>query len=512
MMRRLLWSAVVIAAWFTAGVLLDACYPIERPSGGASQVQNVQEQAIAKPVWLWSIARLFRLDTTTAKVGEQTQEVLSEAASTRDKRVQYFVTTESRDGHWNLALAEVDVFGSLPVRSFPLLQVIATDRNAYEDVYAARPLLTADETIIYVAVTEHRGKSWVTSLVRLDLTDGTVSKPLSVFDAPAPWGANVNLALSRDEKRIYLVRTFDDKVGADSPIATRVAVVQTEPLEVQEVWEIGEPIIAESVWSDVLVAPNGQELYLLETLWKQDGNPGLDFVSVGLEDGQVHFKTELVRDTLDTGCDVRWRFVPNGTDLWTWCSTKVQYLDPDTGKISFELPLQDPLKGIGLAEYVLAKDGKTLYMALPMSREIIVADVEARTVVRSVQLQDRALAPNFGRTLAQLFYNTADAKMGGRPMVAMNLDETWIAFTEIKSYDAGDGVWVVDLATLEPKGHWLRGQEISSVRASQDGSELYAIDVDLNQMLVLDPMTGNVLRSLRMPLVGHAGMLADVQR
>ena len=64
---------------------------------------------------------------------------------------------------------------------------------------------------------------------------------------------------------------------------------------------------------------------------------------------------------------------------------------------------------------------------------------------------------------------------------------------------------------MEPLGHWLLGQEISSVRASADGSELYALNVDLDRMQVLDPGTGTVLRSFQMPLADHAGMLADVQ-
>jgi hypothetical protein len=384
------------------------------------------------------------------------------------------------------------------------------DPDLYENLLATIRL-SRDEAVAFIALTRFENECWVTSIVRADLRNNTASKPHPVVRAPALWGPSPTIALSPDEKSLFVARSDARPPALNKIYTTHITQVDLSTMNVVRTMTLPGEIESDSVWVQVETSPDGKYVYTFENIWRDAGDYEMRFSSLDLTDGKLLVSEFNHRSTNETGCDSRYYLMRGDANhAWQWCVIFVQYLDLQTGRIAEKVNLLDPLSGGSFAEYTLSQDGKTLYTAYPMERRVSVLDLTSRAVRTSPALHDRARLPDLRRALTGLFITTASAKGLARPAVALSRDEKWLAFVDLRDFTTVDGVWVVNTQTLEPYGHWLRGEEIVGVRSSIDGSQLHVLHRLTNELRTLDPETGNAMHTLKLPHDIY-GFIADLQ-
>jgi len=167
--------------------------------------------------------------------------------------------------------------------------------------------------------------------------------------------------------------------------------------------------------------------------------------------------------------------------------------------------------------YMLASpDGQFVYYIDAITKEVFVLDLVQRKFVRQTVLSDSKSRPTYsplGQLLARLsalFVGSASAKMYAQPGAILSADGKRLYFVDVQDFDRGNGLWAVETATLKMIGHWLTGKDIDGVMLSLDGRELYAASSNDNNVYVLEPLTGETRRALRLDFkpVGLVGAQA----
>lgn len=508
MFRRIFFLILLLWLWLAGGVLLEACRAPALPPTLVPPTATAVPQT-RSAVWLWTDSRLGAVDTTTGALLNQTDAVIGEIVSTRDKRRQFAVTWAQPETTSNLYLTTIDLAQGATSRVL-LGTVQAGVPTIYESV-SATALVSRDERTVYAAVTHQIKGNWRTDLYRIDLDTRQPSPATTVFDSPAPWVPGVNLDQTPDGKQILLARSGNHGTAQDRRYSTEVAVIDGGTLQTARTFNLPGETKVDSVWANIQPSSDGSSIYVFEHIWRNADTFELRFSSFDAETGQLQLSFLNPRGAPDTGCGLRFYRVPNGRELWNWCGLNVQFLDPETGKFTDRVDLQNPMRGGSFADYVLSRDGKTLYTVYPIERQVVVFDLDTRKILRETTLPEQSSLPDFSRTLAQLFVNRASAKLLARPIMTLAPDESWLAFVDARDFETFDGIRVVETATLKPRAHLLRRKQVAGVRASFDGGSIYTLVPNSNQMHSLNSTTGELERTVQLPFLSNSGFLADVQ-
>lgn len=513
-MRRILLVGVLVAVWLGGGVLVQGCGKAAatlEPLSTAVPAVAPTDVAAKAAVWMWSDARLVAVDTVTGELLGASDKILGEAVQTLDRRWEYRVMFVQPDTETLVYLTVLDLLNPSDPKRILLDTFPLGAPNFYEKVLAT-VLLSSDEQTVYVALTQEVKGKWRTDLVRIDLKTDTVSRWNGILEDAAEWGPNVTLAATADGAQVLVARSVARWQGVKRFYSTRVVQVDTGTGKVTWDGVIPGDVNADNNYAVVEVTPDDTKFYVIDYSWLDSGESELRFTSYAFENHQLLVSNVNVLSARDTGCDWRFYFGQN-QDLWQWCGDVLRYLDPATGKFSGTVALRDGTRGSSsFAEYVISRDGKSLYTVFPVEREVVVMDLATRQVTQRAVLRDQAAMPSFRRALLGLFTGTADAKALSRPVMAMSPDEKWLAFVDLRDYlEGGDGLWAVETATLKPLGHWVKTDEIVGLRASADGKQLYALNGKTQKLQVLDVSSGAVVRALKLPVLSSSGLLGDTR-
>ncbi len=503
MVRRLSVVILLIGLWFVSGIVLESL-----PALAPLSVSRIEPSLLAatnQAVWIWKNSQLAAIDTTNGALIGQTQDVLGERVSTRDKRTQYLITTELRDSQRVLALTGIDLMTGEQLPPIQLDTVTKVSVEPYDDVPGAITVLSADEKTAYVILTERVGIAREVRLIRVDLVQHKADSPITLFHGVVSWTFAGSAALSQDGKRIFVTRTFEPAGSERDTFATRLIEVNLETRTVMPEVEFTKEVNANGVGAQVIPAPDGKSLYIMQSIWYDRAGTAFRFIEFSLENGQVKM---ALNKADESGCDTFFHRAPNHQDLWNWCYGFIRFLDPRSGQI-VQSELRPPITGgASPSDYVLSADGKTLIAVFPAVREVVVFDLATRAVLRRSTMPTQAYF-DFRRELARLLVQTASAKFFARPMLTLTHDEKWLAFVDVKDMEAGDGMWIVDTTSLKPIAHVFRQEKVWGVRTSWDGRALYALAGDPNKLYALDPSNGQVRTMLNVPFVESWGFVED---
>ena len=140
----------------------------------------------------------------------------------------------------------------------------------------------------------------------------------------------------------------------------------------------------------------------------------------------------------------------------------------------------------------LSPGGETLYVvngAAGIAHEI---DTAGAAVRRSVELEAPGAGSGLLERLLVLLAPVARAKVGVvNPVVLAPDGGTLYAL-------GATGILVVDTEDLEVRGHYLSGYEyhLNSLAVSGDGKALYAVSLEPNRLLRLEPETGKIVAAV----------------
>ncbi len=384
-------------------------------------------------------------------------------------------------------------------------------KELYEEALTTTEL-SADERTAFVALTRGENRDWVTDIIRVHLDTRLADPPKTVMRAPAAWGPNPTMSLTPDEQHIFVARANSRYENTKRFYSTRIVQVNATTLEVVNKFIVPEDIQTDANWVQVIASPSGDSFHVFENIWRDNGVFELRYSQFEETSDRPIITKIHQRSAFDTGCDSRFYLQPGDPRYaWQWCVTYVQFLDLQTGEFAAQVQLPQGLAGGSFAEYAVTQDGKTLYTAYPLEHQVVALDLTTRTVTNRVMLPDTTALPDFRRALLDLLVSTASAKGLARPALALSPDEKWLAFVSLRDFETVDGVWVIDLDTFEPLGHWLRGQEIIGVRASHDGTRLYALDRAASRVQIIAPTSGQTLGTLKLGSDEFYGFLSDVR-
>lgn len=456
-------------------------------------------------------------------VNPQTGEVLLQLPQSNgsqvfssDGRWRYSADLVLQDGNDYLELTTIDLQRGAITRVVPLgdwTLLMPSDPNDLTMQLA----LSKDNRLLAVTLTSKLDTRWYSDLYLYDTVRGesllTSPVPIQVFNDNLASMPSVQTVVSADGQRVFVVehrsRLPLASEGSQSFWSTEIAAVNVSSQQVEKTIVVPGEIQVDGFWMNDVLAPDGQALYLIENIVRDNDSAGYRFVALDTARLQVTISRSVDVTSGQQAFSIGapgLRFTPDGRFLVGFTSRMdragnygyyFQFLDTHSGDVT-ETSLQRAVPGANFDPiYSLASsDGKLLYLIFAQTHEIIAFDLTQRAVVKRTVLPDsQSAAPSALDQLAQLFVTPVSAKFYAQPSAILSPDGRRLYFVDVQGIDSGDGFWAVDTSTLKPLGHWLRGKEVSGIQFSADGTELYALSVKDHTLYVLDPLTGAIRRA-----------------
>jgi DNA-binding beta-propeller fold protein YncE len=466
--------------------------------------------------------RWLAVDPQTGKTLNEVSRMLGLTTS-HDGRWRYVLQAQLQDGVWRADVLVLDLTRSASVRRISVSNGVPDSTQVNRTISTSGGvILSRDERRLYATTAEFTGAQWVTRLYVIDLSSQKVARSFDVFSNPAaPEAPSTRPMLSGDQRRLLMMQSAQRQPPA-SPEAqanwfTRIAVLNLQDGNVERALEVPGDIQAHGIFLDAVLSPDGQWLYLMQVFTRSAEYAGYRFVTIDL-DRNVIGRTQTV-EKANGGEEFSYfqaglalTLTPDGRYLVGYTDDTrnitheyFQFLDTQTGLVTQKVPLERSTKpgSFDLSELLLSPDKRLVYVAFATSKEVFTLDLAQRQIVRSAILQDpKSAAPSaldrLVGAVANWFVSTASAKMSPWPGAVLSPDGQRIYFVGIKDFENGDGVWAVETATLRTIGHWLKEKDFDGIRLSADGSELYAASPNDNTLYVLDALTGEARRTLKL--------------
>ena len=492
------------------------------PSTSSGQAPATGSGQVLPALWVidGTYNRLVALDPQTGRVLNQVTSDFESQVSSHDGRRQYSLVIKPKDRRWQVTLSRLDLTRSAGPTYVLLSDQIPITTGSEREVSPGHLLLSTDERQLYVIQAQRLGEQWHTRLYVVDVTTGKVSQPAEISTSEGTYVPAVQTVLSSDERRLFVLQNFQRQAPAakDDPAVwfTRITVLNAGG-SVKRVVEVPGDVKAHGYWLNVMPAPDGKRLYLLQEIVRGSERDGYRFVTFDLDQQAIAFTRLVERSSNgELGCGT-WglQFTADGRYLYGYCGPDhpirpagfVQYLDTQAGMFDPKVVLESKAgpgqaSVYGISHVLPSPDGKLLYIASWRSREVFVFDVTRRNVVRQAILKDtRPASANplsaLFAAMANWFVGTAHAKFYAQPAVLLSPDGQRLYVVDVKDFDKGDGLWAVETATLKVLGHWLAGKDIYGIQLSADGRELFAASPSDASVQVLDALTGEPRRVLK---------------
>jgi hypothetical protein len=367
----------------------------------------------------------------------------------------------------------------------------------------------------------------------VSLSDGMTGQPISTVDLGAI-RASVFIgstdqpaiataaALAPDGKTIYVYWARQLGQGWLAWIAS--ADPATGQVRQQRILQ--GAITADSTWAQLDVTPNGQQVIVSEQVVQSTTIAGyrlttLDAQSLATVD--EYRRPDAPNDPL-TQCLIPYRgptgpILGDGALRYSLCS-------PTNNSQDVALVTWDPLKGVvtHLTDLstlaganplyvagVVSPDGRYFYVVNTVAQQIAEVDLSTGAIIKqtafsAVDQQGPAPSP-IDRFKHWLLGQIAPSAMAGiliQPGVNIAPDGAslyLVSPTSTSGHSAGDGIWVLDTASLRVTGHILSGQTIAGMVVTTDGRLAVVhlgLDGQANEISVVNP-DGQSVVSLALP-------------
>ena len=348
--------------------------------------------------------------------------------------------------------------------------------------------------------------------IRASVFIGSTDQPaIATAVALAPDGATVYIYWARQLGQGWLA-----SIASADPATGRV--IQQRILQ--------GAITADSTWAHLDVAPDGRQIIVSEQVVQSTTITGyrlttLDAGSLATVD--EYRRPDAPNDPL-TQCLIPYRgptgpVLGGGALRYSLCSPTDNSQDialvtwsPVKGEVTHLTDLSslsgaNPLYVAGVA----SPDGRYFYAVNTVSQQIAEVDLSTGAIIKqtafsAVDQQNPAPSPidRFKHWLLGAIAPPARAGILIQPGVNIAPDGTSLYLvtpTSSSGHSAGDGIWVLDTATLHVTGHILSGQTIAGMVVTNDGQLAVVhmgLDGQANEISVVKP-NGQSVVSLALP-------------
>lgn len=350
--------------------------------------------------------------------------------------------------------------------------------------------------------------------IRASVQAGSTDQPaIATSLAAAPDGADLYVYWARQLGQGWLAHVARVSTATGKVVAQRDLV--------------GE-ISADVFWARLDVTPDGHELILAEQAVR----------STGASPGSGYRLTVLRADTLATLAEHR--RVPAGSDPLTACvlaypgpsgavadhedlrysvcspdgqpgSPMLVTWDPVSGTVIHEVSLADVAAGApGSLAGVASPDGRLFYAVNPATSRVAEINMTSGSVLQQADYAPPPppSPPPWDRILnwfLGMVSPRAAAAGAVDPAVSIAPDgkDLYLVASSTGGHAGGDGVLVIDTATLQVVGHLLTGQQVSGIVVAPTGQLIVreAASSTTNQLVILGP-DGQTRVSLVLPDLG----------
>jgi hypothetical protein len=499
MRGRFSFTIVSLVGFLVAGTLTEACQAGAVPTSGigsptAADLPTMSPSPSPSVAWLLDGANhAVAIDPQTGKMLSRTPSLYSYFwfYGARHEPWQYYVQLDQHDEAWQIGLAAVDGLQGQLAPTIPLDAFALTSTNEHESVGFPELFVSPDGRRVFVILAGKIDLNWVTRVYVVDLKSRTAAT-ITVFESGNdPWGPDYRAVLSTDGSRLFIAQNSASAPG-DAIQTTRIGFVNTTENKIERVLDAP----GNGAWSLGAVSADGRALYLMQPMKNGAEEAGYRFLVLDVNGGTVGVRNEFTDSgSAKTGCGYySASFTPDGHALWIFCPDSVDFLDPQTGRTVGKVLLgEGGLAHFNLTYWRLSPDNKLLYVLFTSTNQLSVVDLAQRVLARQATFKEqKSFFGNPLEWLAQLFVNTASAKMAPEPGLVLSRDGQRLYFVDVEGIDSGDGVLGVDTATLKPIGHWLKGKDIIGIQLSADERELFAFGEKDRTLYVLDAATGEI--------------------
>ncbi|MBX6341441.1 MAG: hypothetical protein IRY97_03210, partial [Thermomicrobiaceae bacterium] len=510
------------SGWRFADVTVDPRFPT---AGQVTTVSFTVEDEAGRPIPGLAVSADLRAPTT-AYGADPPEPILTTTGTPAGAPGRYQVTLPLNEvGRWWAEIQVDDSHGgrahlnefllvdpSAGPTAAPSSEPLFLPADAWGAFYRLDPRTGSIVTLAGQEVIHAGGRWWLTDTqlepkgsvsvrsggtwrLRVDLTDGLTGKRVSQVDlgdvaasvyvgsADQPAIATA-LAFAPDASRLYLywARQVGDEWRA------QLAAVNPATGEVVARRALPGTLLGDGVWARLDLTPDGSTLIVAEQVVHAAAVSG--------------FRIQLLRtDSLDL--TIEHRLVDGSADPLTNCllpypgttgpvagSTGLRYAlcSPTGHAAGIAVVTWDPVAGsvvsvvdlgrLGAGDpyYVdgaLAADGRHFFVANALSHRIAEIDLLAGTVVREAAIGDQGEPSTWSRLRNWLFGLVRGEARAGVLLdadLALSPDGRELYLVSAAgSGDAGDGIWVIDTATLHPTGHLLASESVSGLAVAPSG-------------------------------------------
>jgi len=355
------------------------------------------------------------------------------------------------------------------------------------------------------------------SVVALDLGDIRASVQVGSADQPA---IATSLAAAPDGSRLYVY--WARQLG-QGWMAHVLSVNPADGKVVQQRDLVGA-ITADVFWARLDVTPDGRELILAEQAIRSTSAPvgsgyrltvlRADTLATVAEHRRVPATADPLTDCLlafpgpagpvGDQSDLRYSLCspdgqPNSPKLVTW--------DPRSGGVVHQVSLDDIALGApSYVDGVASPDGRRFYAVNTATWRVAEVDMVTGMILREANFAPPPPSPPPWDRFFNWFLGIVSSRAVAAPAIspgvsiAPNGQQLYLVAARGDGHDTGDGVLVIDTASLQVIGHLLTGQQVTAIMVAPTGQLIVreAGTPSNVQLAILDP-NGQTRVSLALP-------------